>query len=160
MTWRPSYSNNSNEKTYYASDFRASLPSSTAYSGDVRRHKFDCELGAAAAAYSRGPTYSDSTINQYARNIASSDNVHYYGSATSNYGHDRSSVNQVLRSAYTNERVALNPHEASHIREGAAWLADHKHDFSQGFVNSAASLFKNVYDQDGHKVVDRRTLRY
>ncbi|CAF0982590.1 unnamed protein product [Didymodactylos carnosus] len=145
---------------YSASDFRRNMPNSTVHSGDVCRHKYDCELAAAAATYSRGPTYSDSTMSQYARNISSKDNIHYYGSTASNYGHDRSSVNKVLQSAHTGDRVVLRPHEASHIREGAIWLADHKHEFSQGFVNSAASLYANAYDQNGHKVVDRRTLRY
>ena len=159
MSWS-GYCGDSYSKSYSASDFRRNAPNSLSYNGDVARHKFDCQLAAAASSYSRGPTYSDSTINQYARNLSSHDNFHYYGSASSNYGHDRSSVNKVLASAHTGERVVLSPHEASHIREGAAWLADHKHDFRQGFVQSAASLYEYVYDQNGHKVVDRRTLKY
>ena len=160
MAFRPSYSDYSSEKTYDASEFRSYVTSSLTYSDDVRRHKFDCELAAAAAAYSRGPYYSNSTNNQYARSLSFADNFHYYGSAQSNYGHDRSSVNQVLRSAYHGERVVLNPHEASHIRQGAQWLADHKHDFNEGFIKSAAGLYANVYDRNVHKVVHRRTLRY
>jgi hypothetical protein len=64
-----------------------------------------------------------------------------------------------LASVQTSERVVLSSYESSHVRAGAAWLADHKNDFSRGFINSASSLYENVYDQNGHKVVDRRTLR-
>ncbi|CAF0987417.1 unnamed protein product [Didymodactylos carnosus] len=150
-------------KFYYSSDFRRNCPSSLSFAcaDDVARHQFDCQLAAAAARYSRGPYYSDSTTNQYARNLASRDNFYYYGSSTSNYGHDRTSVNKVLQSAYSGNRAVLTPHEAAHIRAGGQWLADHKRDFSRGFINSAASnLYANVYDQNGHKVVDGRTLRY
>ncbi|CAF0960971.1 unnamed protein product [Rotaria sordida] len=160
MAWRPSFSDNPFEKTYSAADFRASFTSGVSFMGDVRRHKFDCELAAAAAAYSPGPYYSEATIKQYARTIASPNNVHYYGSSLANYGHDRSSVNKVLQSVHTGDRRVLSAHEASHIREGAAWLADHKHEFSKGFINAASSLYENVYDQNGLKVVDRRTLKY
>ncbi|CAF3084243.1 unnamed protein product [Rotaria sp. Silwood2] len=159
MAWRPSFSDDPYGKTYFASDFRSYIPSSVAFTGEVRRHKFDCELAAAAAAYSRGPTYSGSTVDQYARNLSSRDNFHYYGSAASNIGHDRSSVNQVLQSRYYDKPVVLNSHEASHIRAGADWLAAHKDEFSNGFIKSASSLYENVYDQDGHKVVDRRAFR-
>ncbi|CAF1614870.1 unnamed protein product [Rotaria magnacalcarata] len=153
-------SDNSKGKKYSASEFRASFSSSASYSGEVRRHKFDCELAAAAATRSPGPRYSDKTIKNYAKIIASSDNIYDYGSAAANYGHDRSSVKKVLESVHTGKRVVLSSHEASHIREGAAWLASHKNEFSEGFINSAASLYENVYDQDEHKVVDRRTLKY
>ncbi|CAF3365942.1 unnamed protein product [Rotaria socialis] len=153
-------SDNSNGKKYPASEFRRFLEKSIAYIGEVRRHKFDCQLAAAAAAYSPGPRYSDDTIKQYAKILASPDNIYYYGSAAANNGHDRTSVNKVLQSVRTGERVVLSSHEASHIREGAAWLVSHKHEFSEGFINSVASLYENVYDEEGHKVVDRRTLKY
>lgn len=161
MSWFQN--SDSSSKFYYSSDFRRNHPSSLSFFGvdNVARHQFDCQLAAAAARYSSGPYYSDSTINQYARNLASRDNFYYNDSSASNYGHDRTSVNKVLQSAYSGERVVLTSHEAAHIRTGATWLANHKHDFSQGFINSASrNLYANVYDQNGHKVVDRRTLRY
>jgi hypothetical protein len=160
-----SYFQNSDpaSKFYYSSEFRRNRPSSLSLAGDdhVARHQFDCQLAAAAAGYSCGPYYSDSTINQYARNLASRDNFYYYGSSVSNYGHDRTAVNKVLQSASSGERMVLTQHEAAHIRAGATWLANHKYEFSQGFINSAVqNLYANVYDQNGHKVVDGRKFRY
>jgi hypothetical protein len=119
MSWLD-YCNSLYPKHYYANEFRGSVPSSLSFTGDVARHKFDCQLAAAAASYSPGPRYSDTTINQYARNLSSNDNFYYYGSASSNYGHDRSSVQKVLASVQTSERVVLSSYESSHVRAGAA----------------------------------------
>jgi len=147
------------EKTYSAREFRGRFPADTAHSGDVKRHRFDCQLAATAAAYARGPSYSSDTVAAIRSAVSSRDNVHYYGSSSANLGADSSAARKVCQSAFSGERVVLSPHEAAHIRSGAEWLAAHKHELPPGFVRSASAMYANVYDQDGHKVVDRRTLR-
>ncbi len=159
MAWRPTQTTHSpDEKTYSSSTFRGSFPSSTAYTGDVRRHKFDCELGAAAAAYNTGPSYSDTTLSSIRSVLSSPDNCHYYGSKTANTT-DRYAATAVLQSKFTGTAVYLPAHEASHVREGAAFLKAHKEDLPHGFYKSAIGLYDNVYDSWGHKVVDKRSFR-
>ena len=129
--------------------------------GDVRRHKFDCELAAAAAAYSKGPRYGGDTMSSVRGVLRSSDNCYYYGGKAKGGANDRDLVaaTKVLKSAYTGSRTVLTPHEAAHVREGAAWLARHKSDLPPGFVKAASGLYAHVYDGSGRKVVDRRSLR-
>lgn len=146
------------EKKYSTKEFRRAFPASTAVSGDVMRHKFDLELAAAGAAYMSGPKYGADAMRHMSAAMRESDNVHYYGSKAANT-RDHAAATKVLRSAYTGEKVILGAHEAAHIREGAAWLAAHKKDFTPAYVKSVSSLYQNVVDKDGHKVVDRRTLR-
>lgn len=156
---RPSFLEGSGGKWYCASDFRGSKPNSVSHTQDVARHKYDCSLAAAAASFSTGPRYSDNTLRDYSRTLSSQDNYHYYGSSRSNYNNDQTAARKVVQSAYTGDRTVLTPHQAAHIREGAQWLAEHKNEFNRGFINSASALYANVYDQNGHKVVDRRAFR-
>ena len=146
------------EKNYRSSDFRGSFSSGVAYQGDVRRHKYDCELAKAAAEYSRGPSYSDSTVASYRSAISAGDNVHYYGSSNAN-DRDRVAVGKLLQANHYGGRAHLTAHEAAHIREGAEWLAAHKHEFSRGFIESNKAIYSNAYGPDGKKVVDLRAFR-
>lgn len=72
---------------------------------------------------------------------------------------DRIAANKVLQSAHSGDRVTLSSHEAAHIRQGAQWLNANRDSFSHGFLRSASSLYENVYDKNGHKVVDGRMWR-
>jgi hypothetical protein len=155
MAWHPS---NGNGKVYSSSDFRGSWCSDARDHGGPRRHMFDCELGAAAAAYSRGPRMDHDTYRGYASTMATYNNMHRYSSSTAN-DRDKIAANKVLQSAYSGDRVTLSSHEAAHIRAGAEWLNANRDSFSPGFVRSAANLYNNVYDSNGHKVVDGRMFR-
>ena len=101
---------------------------------------------------------SNDTRRQYASTMATYNNMHQYSSASAN-SRDRVAANKVLQSTYSGEKVILSAHEAAHIRAGAEWLNANRDAFSPGYVRSAASLYANVYDKNGHKVVDGRMFR-
>eukprot|EP00727_Mastigamoeba_balamuthi_P001384 m51a1_g11242 hypothetical protein (158) ;mRNA; f:14575-15048 len=154
MAWYPSRGDG---KTYSAEQFRGD-PGYIAYVGDVRHHEFDCALAAAAAAYNRGPAYSERQMAQIRAVLTQPDNFAYYGTDSAN-SRDQRATNAVLQSAYDGGRVVLSAHEAAHIHSGAEFVARHKDELPAGFVHSVAGLYANVYDAHGHKVVDARTLR-
>lgn len=119
---------------------------------------FDCELAAAAAAYSRGPRMSDSTVGDIRSLMATANNCHSYSSSSTN-ARDSRAANLVLQSAYSGERVQLSAHQAAHIRAGAEWVSANRDQFSDGYLRSVANLYGNVYGPDGRKVVDGRMFR-
>lgn len=151
--WRPSTGEG---KTYRSSEFRGTWCSDALRQVDgPRRHMFDCNMAAAAAAYAPGPRMSGSTTQEIASLMATRNNCHSYSGVRAN-GTDSRAMNAVLQSRYTGERAVLSSHEAAHIREGAHWLAANRHDLPPGFVRGAMSLYENVYDTSGRRVVDRR----
>lgn len=151
--WVPTYSDA--EKTYVRRDFANAFKGDVSYCGEVRRHKYDMELACAAAAYTKGPRYSDATSARIADVLRSRDNVHYHGSKVANT-RDRYAADAVLRSRFTGDTVAVGAHHASHIRKGAEFIASRKDDLPDGFVKSVARMYVGVVDGDGHKVVDGR----
>jgi hypothetical protein len=155
--WHPAVSTQDGEKTYSSDEFRGCWSSNMPHD-QPRRHIFDCELAAAAAAYTRGPRMSDETVGEIRSLMATGNNCHYYGTDTAN-GSDRVAANSVLQSAYSGERAVLPPHQAAHIRAGAEWLRANRDELPDGFVRSAARLYENVYDESGRKVVDGRWFR-
>lgn len=147
------------EKNYKSGEFRGQFPDSTAYSGDVRRHKYDCEMAKAAAEYMPGPRYGAATIRDIRSVLSQPDNVHYYGAKTAN-GKDQVAVGKVIEGYHTGERrVVLSPHEVAHIREGARHLAAHKGELPRSFIEANKNLYANVYDVHGNKVVDNRWFK-
>jgi hypothetical protein len=82
----------------------------------------------------------------------------YHGGSRANDTDHKAAI-AVQQSAATGTRVTLPSHQASHIRDGAEWFAAHKSDFSPAVVKQVSSLYANVYDQHGRKVVDRRSFR-
>ena len=156
MSWHPSRGDG---KQYSSDMFRGTWDVNTRRDvAGPRRHIFDCELAAAAAAYSRGPGMNDSTVSGIASLMATRNNCNSYSSASSNR-RDLSAANLVLQSAHTGQRVELSAHQAAHIRDGASWLHANRDSLPRGFVRSSLSLYDNVYDQSGHKVVDKRSFR-
>jgi hypothetical protein len=81
-----------------------------------------------------------------------------YNTSTSN-SRDSTAANLVLQSAYSGDRVTLSAQQAAHIRDGAAWLHANRDSLPRGFVGSASRMYDNVYDSNGHKVVDGRMFR-
>lgn len=154
--WHPSFDFDGS-KTYTAQQFRGSWSANMPHD-EPRRHIFDCELAAAAAAYTRGPRMNDDTVSGIRSLMATGNNCHYYGTDSAN-ARDRTAANLVLQSAYNREDVTLSASQAAHIREGARWVSANRDALPPGFVRSCANLYTNVYDENGHKVVDGRMFR-
>ena len=152
------YASNGDGKIYYSKEFRGSWCTDAKDLAGPRRHIFDCELAAAAAAYTRGPRMNDGTIRDIASLMATRNNAHSYNSSASN-SRDHSAAMLVLQSAHNGERVQLSAHQAAHIREGAAWVYANRDSLPKGFVGSVSRLYDNVYDSNNHKVVDGRMFR-
>ncbi len=155
-SWQGSVSTSGEtEKTYKSSEFRSNW---AADCPDVnpKRHKFDCELAAAIAAYTPGPRMSADTIKGIAKLMSHGDNVHLYPSKDSNDGNDKDAAKALMKAYLHQTVVSLPPHQAAHIRAGGEWLASHKHELPPGFINTAKKMYHYVQDTEGHQVVDGR----
>jgi hypothetical protein len=143
-------------KNYASDEFRGAFPKDVSFVGSVRRHKYDCELAKAAAEYMPGPRMGEDTISGYRSTISSGDNVHYFGTKSAN-DRDKAAVVKVLQAAhngYDADKHQLTALEASHIRAGALWLAEHKDEFSAGFIASNLKIYENAVGPEGVPVVD------
>jgi len=144
-------------KNYASDEFRGAFPKDVSFVGSVRRHKYDCELAKAAAEYMPGPRMCEDTLSGYRSTISSGDNVHYFGTKSAN-DRDKAAVVKVLQAAhngYDADKHQLTALEASHIRAGALWLAEHKDEFSDGFIASNLKIYENAVGPGGFSVVDR-----
>ena len=71
----------------------------------------------------------------------------------------RDSMKKRQASSHLSKCNSLHPlSAASHIRAGAEWVSANRDSLPLGFVASTARLYRNVYDEDGHNVVDSRGL--
>ena len=182
MSYYASHVGDPSEKAVHTGELRRAFRGDPAYAGDVARHKCDLALAAAGIAYARGPMPSDEYKAGIAHVLSGAGNVHYHGTARANAA-DRVAMDEVLRAYERGERAVLGAHGAAHIREvrmrgaalshafasarltgglraqGAAYLAEHKRELPAGFVRTMSSIYGTAVDADGHKVVDRRSLR-
>ncbi len=143
------------EKTYKSDEFRGTWASDCP-NVSPKRHKFDCELAAAIAAYTPGPRMSADTIKEIRNLMSHGDNVHLHPSKDSNDGNDKNAAKAILEAYLNSEKVRLPPHQAAHIRAGGEWLASHKHELPSGFISTAKKIYQNALDTEGHQVVDGR----
>jgi len=120
--------------------------------GHDRAHYFDVELAAEAICHMPGPKPSLDYLDAIAELLRGSDNwrplLHARNMKEVGW------VEQIL----TGDRVAVDGHFKSKVDKQAQWLVAHKRHLGDGFIAAAADILDRIYDDDGHKVLDRRRL--
>jgi hypothetical protein len=142
-------------RTSSASEFRGAWRADAPDVNGPRRHMFDAEMVARIAEYTSGPRLSDATISRMRHKMTSGHNVHRHSGPYAN-AVDHDAAVKVMAAYHIDSTASLSAHEASHIRDGAYWLADHASAFPTGFLNTAMAFYANVEGPDGARVVNVR----
>lgn len=118
----------------------------------VRAHYLDVELAAEAVIRMRGP-FPSREYFVYLRD-ALRDQSNWRWLRQSRNKKEIRWVDMIL----DGRKIKVDGHFRSKVSMQVEWLHCHKYQLSEGFVAALADILDVVRDEDGHKVLDRRSL--